>query len=190
MLTETTTNGVERPRGRAAPAEKLEPFTFESTGRTVLIRKLPTFWRDTVRRQVKASPGFDEPQPPMVEQDYGDGKVTVPHKGHPLYQELLKEWNRRVEDEVRERTQGFLIRRGVVCEGDYAIDQKAVAERRAWAAEDGLDLSKFDDHYVYVALVCAGPFEDWVDLNRAVFTKTTPTEAAIEAHKATFSGDV
>lgn len=188
VLTEVS-NGHHK--GRVVPSEKLEPFTFESTGRTVLIRKLPTFWRDEVRRQVRATAGFEEPQPPVVEQDYGDGpKVRVPHKGHPLYVELLKEWRERVENEVRERTQGFMIRRGVVCNDEYPIDLDAVAERRAWAAEDGLDLSGLDDHYVYIALVCAGVFEDWVDLNRAVFTKTTPTEAAIEAHKEGFPGDV
>jgi hypothetical protein len=181
-----------RHQGRAAPAEKLEPFTFESTGRAVLIRKLPTFWRDTVRRQVKALPGFEEPQPPMVEQDYGDGKVTVPHKGHPLYQELLKEWGRRVDHEVGERITPFVIRRGVVCdgEGEYAIDEDAVKERRQWAADEGLNLDGFDDHYVYVAFCCIGPYTDWLDLLKAVFEKTAPTEAAIEAHKATFSSDV
>jgi hypothetical protein len=186
MTTETlpVTNG--RHQGRAAPAEKLEPFTFESTGRTVLIRKLPTFWRDTVRRQVKQSPGFEEPQPPMVEQDYGDGKITVPHKGHPLYQELLKEWNAKVDREVGERITPFVIRRGVVCE----VDQEAVDERRAWAEDEGLDLSSYDDHYVYVAFCCIGPYTDWLDLLRAVFEKTAPTEAAIEAHKATFPGNV
>lgn len=180
------TNGVEHPRGRAAPDEKLEPFTFEGTGHTVLVRKLPTFWRDTLRKQVRTLPGFEEPQPPIVEVDYGEGKIRREHRGHPVYQELLKEWRERVEREVGERVTPFVIRRGVVCE----VDQEAVAERRKWASEDGLDLTGLDDHYIYVAFCCIGPFSDWMDLLKAVFEKSSPQEAAIQEYKTAFQGDL
>ncbi len=179
-----TSNG--HVKGRQAPAEKLEPLTFEGTGRTVLIRKLPTFWRDTLRKQVRALPGFEEPQPPIVEVDYGEGKIRREHRGHPVYQELLKEWREKVEREVGERVTPFVIRRGVVCE----VDEAAVAERRAWANEDGLDLSEFDNHYIYVAFCCIGPFSDWMDLLKAVFEKSSPQEAAIAEYKAAFQGDL
>lgn len=180
------TNGIEYPRGRAVPPEKLEPFTFEGTGRTVLVRKLPTFWRDTLRKQVRTLPGFEEPQPPLVEVDYGEGKIKREHRGHPIYQELLKEWHDRVEREVGERITPFVIRRGVVCE----VDEDAVKERRAWAAEDGLDLSGMDDYYIYVAFCCIGPFSDWMDLLKAVFERSSPQEAAIAEYKAAFQGNL
>jgi hypothetical protein len=179
-----TSNG--HVKGRAAPAEKLESLTFEGTGRTVSVRKLPTFWRDTLRKQVRALPGFEEPQPPTVEVDYGEGKLKREHRGHPIYQELLKEWRAKVEREVGERVTPFVIRRGVVCE----VDPDAVAERRKWAAEDGLDLSEFDDHYIYVAFCCIGPFSDWTDLLKAVFERSSPQEAATAEYKAAFQGDV
>jgi len=180
------TNGVEHPRGRAAPPERLEPFTFEGTGRTVLVRKLPTFWREQVRKQVERTTGFEKPEPPIVTVDYGDGKIQRPHTGHPIYQELLAEWEKRVGREVGERVKPFVIRRGVVCD----IDQEAVTERRVWAAEDGLDLSEFDEHYIYVAFCCIGPFDDWLALLKAVFERSSPQEAVIAEYKAAFPSDL
>lgn len=181
-----TLNGAEHPKGRAAPPEKLEEFTFQGTGRTVQVRKLSTLIRDEVRRQVIRDPAFAEPQPPRQEVDYGDGKVKIAHRGHPVYQQLMAEWRERLNQEVGDRLVNLVIRRGVVCE----VDTEAVATIRAALAEESIDTSAMSDHYVYVAFVCVGPYEDYTDLLKAVFERSTPAEAAVQAHIDSFRGDV
>jgi hypothetical protein len=173
---------MAHPNGRAAPPEKLTDFTFVDTGRTVQIRKVSTLLRAEVRRQVVASPGYAEPQPPTSTVDYGDGQVTIPNPAHPIYQQLHADWTRRVNEETGARLKRIAIRRGVVC----AVDQAAVEAARADAAADGTDLAEYDDHYVYVAFVCVGSEDDWTDLLKAIFERSAPQEAAIQAHIATF----
>lgn len=178
------TNGVVK--GRAVPPEHLEDFTFQGTGRTVQVRKISTLIRDEVRRQVRRDPRFAEPEPPQQEVDYGDGKIKIAHRGHPVYVQLLKEYNERVAQEVGDRLVGLVIQRGVVCE----VDQAAVDHVRANLAEQQIDTAALDNHYVYVAFVCIGPYEDYTDLLKAVFERSQPMEAAVKAHLDSFRGDV
>jgi hypothetical protein len=184
-MTVETQNGVERPRGRAVP-ERLYPFTFSDTGYQVMVKKLSSFWRDTIRKQVLREPEYKKPDPPMFEHDYGQGRISAPNYSHPLYQQLLADWTVRVNTAVGERVTPFVIQHGVVCE----IDDEAVRLARITAAENGIDLSEYDDHYVFVAFVCIGSFEDWQDLLRAVFERSAPTEAAIDSYKETFQSNV
>jgi len=183
-LTTTTdvNNGVERQRGRAAPPEKLWPHQFQDSGRSAHVRKLPSFWRDTIRRQVVREEAFKKPEPPWAEVDYGEGKVRMRNLAHPVYQQLMADWVQRVNAEVGERVMPFVIRNGVVCE----VDDELVRQARITAAESGVDLSDYDDHAVYVAFVLIGSYEDWTDLLRAVFERSSPQEAAIEAYKESF----
>jgi hypothetical protein len=173
--------------GRTPPPEKLEPFTFPDTGRTVQIRKVSTLLRAETRRQVIASPGFEDPKPPMSEVDYGDGKIKIPNPAHPVYQQLLLDWNARVNAETSTRLRKVALRSGVVVD---AIDEAAVKRVRAEALEAGTDLSAYDDRHVYVAFVCVGSEDDWTELLRAVFERSAPQEAAIQGHIATFPADV
>lgn len=175
-----------RHNGRVAPPEKLHPFTSEDTGRTVQVRKISTLLRAEVRRQVIAQSDFAKPDPPMSEVDYGDGKIRVPNPAHPVYQQLIRDWNIRVNEAVGARLKEIAIRRAVVCE----VDRDAVTAARADAAEDGIDLSGFDDHYVYVAFVVIGSEDDWTDLLKVIFERSAPQEAAIQAHIAAFPADV
>lgn len=172
--------------GRAVPPEKLDSFTFADTGRVVAIRKVSTLLRAEVRRQVLRDPAFTEPQPPMTEVDYGDGKVRIPHAGHPVYVQLRADWERRVTKAVSDRLKPIAIQRGVVAEVDHA----AVDQVRVDMAALGLPLDEYDDAYVYVAFVCIGSEDDWTDLLRAIFERSAPSEEAVQAHMATFPGDV
>lgn len=177
---------MAQKNGRTPPPERLYDFTFQDTGRTIQIRKVSSLLRAETRRQVAQSPGFEEPQPPQSEVDYGEGKILIPNPAHPVYQDLRREWNRRVSEEAGNRLRGLAVRRGVVCE----VDSDAVAQVRADMATEGIDLSAFDDRYVYVAFVCVGSEDDWQDLLDAVFKRAAPQEAAIETHIAAFQPDV
>lgn len=172
-------------KGRDVPPEKLYPFTFEGTGRVVQVRKLSALLRDEVRRQVRRDPDFPkEPEPPMEEIDYGDRKLRHPNRGHPVYTQLLKQWNEELNRESGERLVSLVIRRGVVCE----VDEHAVKQVRADMAAVGAALDDYDDHYVYVAFVCVGPSADYQELLRAVFERSIPSEEAVQAHIDSFRG--
>jgi hypothetical protein len=177
---------MSQKNGRTPPPETLYDFTFQDTGRSVQIRKVSSLLRQETRRQVAQSAGFEEPQPPQSTVDYGDGSVTIPNMAHPVYQDLKRAWTARVNEETGERLRRIAIRRGVVCD----VDAPSVALARADMAAEGVDLTAFDDHYVYVAFVCVGSDEDWTDLLRAIFERASPQEAAIQAHIAAFPADL
>jgi hypothetical protein len=177
---------MSQKNGRTPPPEVLYDHTFQDTGRSVQIRKVSSLLRQETRRQVTQAVGFEEPQPPTSTVDYGDGSVTIPNYAHPIYQDLKRDWNARVNEETGLRLKRLAIRRGVVCEVDHA----AVASVRADMAAEGIDLAGFDDHYVYVAFVCVGSDDDWTDLLKAIFERSSPQEAAIQAHIAGFQPDL
>lgn len=181
-LTEAV-NGRVQQKGRESPPERLYDFTFEGTGRTVQVRKLSALIRDEVRRAVRRDLAFPkEPEPPMEEIAYGDRNIKHPNRGHPIYVQLLKEWNEELSRESGERLISLVIRRGVVCE----VDEAAVKQLRADMAAVGVDLSEYDNHYVYVAFVCVGPSADYQELLRAVFERSIPSEEAVQAHIDSF----
>lgn len=177
---------MAQKNGRTPPPEILYDHTFQDTGRTVQIRKVSSLLRQETRRQVAQSPGFEEPQPPQSKVDYGEGEVLISNHQHPVYQDLKRDWNARVNEETGARLKRLAIRRGVVCE----VDAAAVAAVRADMAALGVDLSAFDDHYVYVAFVCVGGDNDWTELLKAIFERAAPQEAAIQAHIASFPADL
>lgn len=121
----------------------------------------------------------------MEEIDYGDQKMRHPNRGHPVYQQLLAEWHADLSRESGERLVALVIRRGVVCE----VDAAAVKRLRADMAAIGVDLSEYDDHYVYVAFVCVGPSADYQELLKAVFERSIPSEEAVQAHLDSFRSD-
>lgn len=173
-------------KGRAAPPENLEPFTFASTGRQVQIRKVSALLREEVRRQVRRDLDATKPPIPMVEVDYGDGKQRIPHTGHETYQRLLAAWEAEVTAEAGDRIKRIAVKRGVVA----AIDQAALDQVRADLADEGVDTSAQTDLWAYVAYVCIGAYDDWTDLLKAIFERSSPSEAAIQAHIDSFRGDV
>lgn len=177
---------MAQKNGRTPPPEILYPFTFQDTGREVQIRKVSSLLRTETRRQIMRASGFEEPQPPTSKVDYGEGQVEIPNPQHPLYQQLRRAWDARVTEETGARLKRLAIRRGVVCE----VDADAVKAVRADMALEGVDLSGFDDHYVYVAFVCVGSDDDWTDLLKAIFERSAPQEAAVEAHIAAFQSDL
>ena len=150
---------------------------------------MATLLRAEVRRQVLKQPDFREPEPPYTKVDYGDGEIRTPHRGHPVYQQLLLDWQTRVAEEVGRRLKIIALERGVILDATD-IDEVAVAEVRAQLLTQGIDTSEYDDRYVFIAFVCIGSEDDWRDLLKAIFERSTPQEAAIQSHIATFPSAV
>ena len=174
-------------RGRTPPPELLLEHTVPSTGRTIYIRKLSVFTRHAIRAAaIQADP---EPEPPMVTIDYGDGQLREPNRGDPTYQRRLGEWRARIADAVSVGLTELFLRRGIVVRPDD-IDVAAVAQARADLAAVGADVADLDDAAVYVRFVCIGPDEDWTDIQKLIWERSTPTEAAVQAQIATFRPDL
>lgn len=174
-------------QGRTPPPEPLISYTVPGTGRTIRIRKLSTFVRNAIRRQaIERDP---EPAPPMVEIDYGDGKLREPNRGDPLYRRRLQEWHERLARAQQEGLTALFLRRGIVVE-DAEIDTAAVAQMREDMAAIGTPIDAMSDRDVYVELICIGTDEDWTDIQKLIWERSTPTEAAVQAQIATFQPDV
>lgn len=159
--------------GRTPPP--LEELTL-SSGVTVQIRKVSPFTQDAIRAKYPAPP------PPMVENDYGDGKIRrEPNPADPDYLRALREHRLMAAEKFTEA----MFQLGVVVE----VDTEAVAAFRAEMQSLGIDL-KESDHQIYVRHLAIRTDEDIDRLSRAIMRKSTPTEEAVQERLETFSGDV
>lgn len=174
-------------QGRTPPPEPLISYTVPGTGRTIRIRKLSTFVRNAIRRQaIERDP---EPEPPMVEIDYGDGKLREPNRGDPLYRRRLAEWNDRIAAALQQGLTDLFVLRGIVVDGEE-IDAAAVAQMRQDMAAIGVPIDGMSDRDVYIQLICIGTQEDWTEIQKLIWERSTPSEAAVQAQIATFPPNV
>ena len=173
-MTEST-NG--HTNGRAVPA--LMTHTFADTGMTVGIRKLSPLLRDDIDIALRRE--FPEPAPPVVDTELGP-EVNAADE---TYLKRRAEWMVAHVERRSERMLRVAIKRGIEVE----VDADAVAALRADMAEQGVTLDD-DDKFVYVSRICIGSTEDLQELYDALTRRSMPTRQAVEAHKATFPGDV
>lgn len=174
-------------QGRTPPPELLIDHVIPSTGRTIHIRKLSVFTRNAIRAGVIA--GDPEPDPPIITIDYGDGQLREPNRGHPEYQRRMHEWRTRTNTAIAERLTELFLRRGIVVH-PHEVDADAVAQARADLAAVGADVADLDDTQVYIRFVCIGPDDDWTDIQKLIWERAAPSEAAIQAQIATFRPDL
>lgn len=143
-----------------------------STGITVGIRKVSPHTREAIGRSIP------KPKPPMIEQDYGDGKTRMePNEDDAGYQQALAEWQQAI---IR-KSQEVIYRLGVVVD----IDHDALTARRAVMEEMGLPVAE-SDHLAYVQHIVVATDEDMQAIVNAVTNKSQPTEEAVEEHLDTF----
>lgn len=192
-VSQDTING--RARGRAVPS--LPTHTFKDSGITVRLHKLSPLTSQeiiaTVRRELKGT----EPQPPLAEVDYGNGKVTEPNKLHPVYVEQLKEWTNKVNAEVNERLFRIACLIAVECDINDTWREYVKQRRRLLRIAGKIDIvddpeltQDENDQIFYVShIACASP-EDMQEFYMAIIARSQPTEAAVELHKDSFPGDV
>lgn len=184
-----------RARGRAVPA--VPTHTFQDGGITVRLHKLSPISGQEIAAQCRRDLAESKPVPPLMEVDYGNGKILEPHIGHPLYQEKLAAWVAEVNKLANDRLFKLAALDAVeVTIGD--IERTIIARKKrmlrlaaniTW--EDDPELTQDEnDQLFYVTHICCASPEDLQEFYMAVATRSQPTEAAVEAHKASFPGDV
>lgn len=147
-----------------------------SSGITVKIRKVSPMTLQAVKRQ------YPRPAPPLVENDYGDGKVRrEPNPADPAYAQALEDHLQMVGLKVID----VLMDLGV----DVAPDAEAVAAFRARMQRHGIEVQG-DDHQIYVQHIAIQTEDDLERVREAITRKAMPTEEAVQEHLATFPGDV
>lgn len=184
-----------RQRGRAVP--ELPMHTFKDSGITVRLRKLSPVARDDVIAGVSRDLADTKPQPPIVEVDYGQGKIKEPHTGDPTYIRHLQEWQAGVSSEANARL--FKLACLDAVEVEIGDSERALIARKQrymriagkveWQPDPNLHPEE-NDQWFYIAYVACASLEDIKEFYEAVLTRSQPTEAAIEQHKASFPSDV
>ena len=195
MTTDLATHINGRLKGRATP--ELPAFTFKDSGVTVRLHKLSPMTAQEVVSQARREMASEEPQPPMVEVDYGNGKVTEPHRGHPVYVERHADWEARVQSLANERLFRLACLDAIEVEiGEtekHAIERKKrylrIAARIDHEDDPLLTPEENEQLFFITHIACATP-DDLREFYQAIIMRSQPTEAAIEAHKASFPGDV
>lgn len=171
--------------------------TFKDSGVAVKLRKLSPMISQDIIAQCRAERADSEPQPPLVEVDYGQGAIKQPNKADPIYVQLHQEWESAVNKLANER----LFKLAALCAVEISLtsEDKAriehtkrllrITARVDW--QDDPELTEAENlQYFYVRHIACGSAEDVQEFYQAVATRSQPTEAAIERHKATFPGDV
>lgn len=194
MTTDLQTHINGRIRGRAVP--ELPAHTFKDSGITVRLHKLSPMTSQEIISQVRRELKDEEPLPPLVEVDYGAGKITEPHKGHPVYQERLAAWEAKVNQTANDRLFKLACLDAVeLAIGDAeraAIERKKrflkIAAHVEWHDDPEL-LPEENERWFYITHIACGSPDDIQEFYNAIATRSQPTEAAVEAHKASFPGD-
>lgn len=195
MSTDTQIHANGRVRGRAVP--ELPLHTFKDSGVTVRLHKLSPMTGQEIHAVVERELADDKPRPPIVDVDYGQGKLAMPHEGDPVYQELLAAWRKRVNTIANDRlfkVAALLAVELTVGERERTqIDRTKKYLRLAGKLEwqDDSELSQEEnDQLFYMTHIACGSAEDLQEFYMAIATRSQPTEAAIERHKETFPGNL
>lgn len=182
-------------KGRAVP--DLARHTFRDSQVTVKLHKLSPMVSSDIIAQCRRELADSEPQPPMVDVDFGQGTVKRPHKDDPTYIAMKAEWETKVNALANERL--FKLAALYAVEIELGPEQYAAIERAKrlmrltahidWADDPDLTPDENAQYYYIRHIACASP-DDLQEFYMAVATRSQPTEAAIERHKETFPGDV
>ena len=184
-----------RSKGRAVP--DVPTHTFRDSGITVRLHKLGPMTSQEIIAQVRRELAESEPQPPVFEVDYGDGKRKEPNRAHPSYVADMAEWESKVSRLANERLFKLAALDAVEITIDDAIRAQIKRKKRIllvaagieWLDDPNLTADENDQLFYVTHIACASP-EDLKEFYLAVAMRSQPTEAAIEQHKATFPGDV
>lgn len=193
MSTTDTQNG--RAKGRVAPAVPLH--TFQDSGITVRLHKLSPMTSQAIVLQVRSEMDDSKPRPPIFEVDYGKGKIDEPNYSHPGYVKRIEEWEAAVNSEANDRLFRTAALVAVEIIGDDTWRDEVKRHKRLlkltakldWYDDPSLEPEENDQIYYIKHIAFASP-DDAKEFYKAITQRSQPTEAAVEAHKQSFQGDV
>lgn len=163
-----------RPRGK--PVKMTGQPVELSTGITVYVRKVSSYSRNAVLQSVP------KPKPPLVKVEYDEGQTAMePNEADPAYQAALKDY----EQALAIKAGDVLLRLGVMVEIDHEVLDQLRADFKALDME--IDA---DDKLAYLKHYAIGSDDDLALLGAIITSQSQPTEEAVQAHLATFPGDV
>ena len=185
-----------REKGRSVPP--LPRFEF-STGVSVQVRKVGLTTQQAIiaalREEWKAK-GKGEPQPPVHRVNYGTDEEPdykeEPNAADPAYATALAQWSNDFYLEVQRRVLTL-----AALEAEFDVDQATLARRRRHLARVGVTLEddpELDNdenakvHYFFH--VVAAVQSELMDFYQALSRRSQPTEEAVQAHIASFPGDL
>lgn len=157
---------------------ELIPFTFESSGETVMLRRISPLLPVEVQRS------YPPPLPPSQEVDYGDGvKRLETNPAHPDYQRALDQYRADLEQKIRR----MVIKLGVVV--TWTDERRADLQtiRDFWQEEFNARLDPSDE-VAWVSFCAIKAENDLEMLLNAIMRRSQPTEAAIAEMQAGFRG--
>jgi hypothetical protein len=161
-------------------SEKLWPFEFKDTGIVVSIRKVSPLLTVELRK------AFPPPAPPMQAVDVAGEMVEEINFSDPDYIKASEEYAIEFENQMRE----LLVERGVIIPETNTTWKNEVTElREFWRSRYGKELGP-NDKMEFILHIAVGTDMDFMELIRAITTRSQPTEEAITAAKAAFPGEV
>ena len=171
--------GDQKKKNVNGSGSGLFPFTFESTGREIKVRKVS--WLFTSALYEDYSKKNPQPKPPKQKVNYGDGDVVEENRAHPEFVRQLQEWETARREWVEREARYLYVELGVECE----VDSEAVARVREAMLRRGVELET-DDKFVYVYYVCIGSTQDYNDFVEAITRRSRPTEGEIAKSAESF----
>lgn len=158
---EVSTNG--NGNGRRS---QLVPFTFGSTGVTVMVKPVPPFLMNEARKSIK------KPVPPQQPVENADGTTRLEsNPSHPDYIAALDAY----EGKLAVVGQRMMIKRGVVL--DLSDEQRAeLATLRTEMEAEGVTTLDPDDKIAYILYIAAGSALDIAALIKAITERGQPTD--------------
>lgn len=167
-------------------------YTFSTGVQVKLLKASPTLYIDIERALRQGTPA---PTVPINEVDMGgDGPVAQENPLDPAYQEAVRRYEADIQSEALQIFVDALIEEAIIIEGiSEAEMEAAVARREAVLAKVSagkvFQLSGVTPKIRYMRHIAnAGKELDQVlDI---IVGRSTPTEAQIRAHEATFQGNV
>lgn len=163
------------PTGRATPPPRTHTFP---NGAVATVRRMSQFTAASLEIALRKQ--YPPPEPPLVAGAHGD---MEPNEADPTYERELAAWQQQQQFRLIDALLEYAI--------DIEVDQDALGLVRGFFDRLGLPFDEVSDTVAYIKHCCIEDIErDLTPLADLIRGTLAPTEADVQAHVATFSGDV
>lgn len=172
-----------RSRGRPAPAY---PTITLSSGYTLAVRRMASGTMAQLRQQALKELDGERPAPPVQRVEVAPGEWReVERSNDPDHLEALQAWDGRVNQATAMKWLKIMQSYAVLT----PTDDEAVAAYRAAMAPTGVELPD-DDREIFLWSIAVPTSDDVQALTGFILGISEPSREAVQAHAASFRGDV